>query len=110
VRVEVGPRDVQQGACVMARRDRPGKEGKMFGVPMEAGAFVEAVQVPHCANEATRSNSHELDLDRTAGGVYLLVRGTCSAHAASIDTCSARVCCNRLLGQKETYGGHLPPA
>ena len=46
VRVEVGPRDVQQGACVMARRDRPGKEGKMFGVPMEAGAFVAAVQVP----------------------------------------------------------------
>ena len=45
MRVEVGPRDVQQGACVMARRDRPGKEGKMFGVPMEAGAFVAAVQV-----------------------------------------------------------------
>ena len=52
VRVEVGPRDVQQGACVMARRDRPGKEGKMFGVPMEAGAFVAAVQVPR--SKATR--------------------------------------------------------
>ena len=47
VRVEVGPRDVQQGACVMARRDRPGKDGKTFGVPMEPAAFVDAVQV-HC--------------------------------------------------------------
>lgn len=44
VRVEVGPRDVQQGTCVVARRDRPGKEGKEAGVPMEAGAFVAHVR------------------------------------------------------------------
>ncbi|PRW57492.1 prolyl-tRNA synthetase [Chlorella sorokiniana] len=44
VRVEVGPRDVEQNACVVARRDVPGKEGKQFGVPMEAAAFVAHVQ------------------------------------------------------------------
>ena len=43
--MEVGPRDVEQGTCVVARRDRPGKEGKTFGVPMESGAFVSAIQV-----------------------------------------------------------------
>ena len=41
----MGPRDVEQGGCVVARRDMLGKEGKQFGVPMEAGAFVAHVQV-----------------------------------------------------------------
>ncbi len=33
-RIEIGPRDVAQDAVVLARRDRPGKEGKTFGVPV----------------------------------------------------------------------------
>ena len=35
VRVEIGPKDVAQNACVLARRDQPGKEGKQFGIPLE---------------------------------------------------------------------------
>jgi len=34
-RVEIGPRDVKKNAVVLARRDRPGKAGKTFGVPVE---------------------------------------------------------------------------
>jgi prolyl-tRNA synthetase len=30
LRVEVGPKDVQKGTVVLARRDKPGKEGKSF--------------------------------------------------------------------------------
>lgn len=33
VRVELGPKDLAQNACVLARRDR-GKEGKQLGVPL----------------------------------------------------------------------------
>mmetsp|Transcript_26702 Transcript_26702/g.58223 ORF Transcript_26702/g.58223 Transcript_26702/m.58223 type:complete len:570 (+) Transcript_26702:100-1809(+) len=44
VRVEVGPKDVEAGTCVTARRDKPGKEGKQFGVSMEAGAFVAHIR------------------------------------------------------------------
>jgi prolyl-tRNA synthetase len=33
LRIEIGPRDVEQNAVVFARRDLPGKEGKTFGVP-----------------------------------------------------------------------------
>lgn len=44
VRVEVGPRDVQQGSCVVSRRDQPGKQGKQFGVPLEPQPFVSHVQ------------------------------------------------------------------
>jgi prolyl-tRNA synthetase len=34
VRVELGPKDLAQGSCVLARRDLPGKESKQFGVPL----------------------------------------------------------------------------
>ncbi|HEX5269421.1 MAG TPA: proline--tRNA ligase [Gemmataceae bacterium] len=34
VRVELGPKDLAQGSCVLARRDLPGKESKVFGVPL----------------------------------------------------------------------------
>lgn len=43
VRIEVGPKDVEKKACVMARRDMPGKEGKTFGVPQEPGELVAHV-------------------------------------------------------------------
>ena len=36
VRIEIGPRDVQQNAVVLARRDRPGREGKALGVPVDS--------------------------------------------------------------------------
>lgn len=51
VRIEVGPRDVAKGACVLARRDVPGKEGKTFDVSTEpealratVGALLEELQ------------------------------------------------------------------
>lgn len=44
VRAEVGPRDVEQGTCILARRDVPGKEGKQAGVSMDPATFVPTVQ------------------------------------------------------------------
>jgi len=38
LRFEIGPRDVEQNAVVLARRDLPGKEGKTFGVPLDGVA------------------------------------------------------------------------
>jgi prolyl-tRNA synthetase len=34
IRVELGPKDLQKNACVLARRDLPGKESKLAGVPL----------------------------------------------------------------------------
>jgi prolyl-tRNA synthetase len=34
IRVELGPRDLAQNTCVLARRDLPGKESKQAGVPL----------------------------------------------------------------------------
>jgi prolyl-tRNA synthetase len=36
VRVELGPKDLAKEACVLARRDLPGKESKEMGVPLKA--------------------------------------------------------------------------
>jgi prolyl-tRNA synthetase len=48
VRIEVGPKDVQKGTVAIARRDRPGREGKSF-VPQEGltdriAALLEEIQ------------------------------------------------------------------
>src|SRR5262249_29117094 len=36
VRVELGPKDLEKNACVLARRDLPGRDAKEFGVPLAA--------------------------------------------------------------------------
>ena len=36
VQVELGPKDLANNACVLKRRDLPGKEAKEFGVPLAA--------------------------------------------------------------------------
>jgi prolyl-tRNA synthetase len=44
VRVELGPKDLANNACVLARRDLPGKEAKQMGVPLnEAPARIVAM-------------------------------------------------------------------
>jgi prolyl-tRNA synthetase len=45
LRIEIGPKDVAKGTVVLARRDRPGKEGKSF-VPQEgfSKAVLEALE------------------------------------------------------------------
>ena len=44
VRVEIGPKDIEKAACVVARRDVPGKEGKTFGIPLTgAAAHIDAL-------------------------------------------------------------------
>jgi prolyl-tRNA synthetase len=49
VRVELGPKDLAKGTCVLARRDLPGKENKEMGVPLQAapariGEMLKAMQ------------------------------------------------------------------
>jgi prolyl-tRNA synthetase len=67
VRVEIGPRDVEQDAVVLARRDRPGKEGKQFGVSASgAGEAVRALlaeiqaELLRLATEFRDANTHRV--------------------------------------------------
>src|SRR5262249_20063849 len=43
VRIEIGPKDLEKGTVVIARRDKPGRDGKMFGIAWDAA--VEQVAV-----------------------------------------------------------------
>jgi prolyl-tRNA synthetase len=46
IRVELGPKDLAKNACVLARRDLPGKEAKEIGVPLTAapGRIIELLR------------------------------------------------------------------
>jgi prolyl-tRNA synthetase len=48
LRIEIGPKDVAKGSVVLARRDKPGREGKSFvpqeGLPGAVGALLEEIQ------------------------------------------------------------------
>jgi prolyl-tRNA synthetase len=47
VRLEVGPKDVQKGSAVLARRDIPGRDGKQFvdqdAIPAAVGDLLDAI-------------------------------------------------------------------
>ena len=68
VRIELGPKDLAKGACVLARRDLPGKESKEFGVPLEGaanrvGEMLRAMQTDlfNRARTFRDANLHEVD-------------------------------------------------
>jgi prolyl-tRNA synthetase len=48
VRIEIGPKDVAKGSVVLARRDRPGREGKAFvqqqGIAASVAALLDEIQ------------------------------------------------------------------
>ena len=66
VRVEVGPKDVQKGTVAVARRDRPGREGKSF-VPQEGlterlAALLEEIQQALYDRARCFLNEHIVDV------------------------------------------------
>ncbi|MGH7225143.1 MAG: proline--tRNA ligase, partial [Gemmataceae bacterium] len=68
VRVELGPKDLAKGACVLARRDLPGKEAKEMGVPLaraaaRIGEILQEMQTAlfERARKFRDENTHEVD-------------------------------------------------
>lgn len=68
VRIEIGPKDVAKNAVVLARRDKPGKEGKQFGVPIAEVAEVvkgllDDIQAALLAKATAFRDSNIIDVD-----------------------------------------------
>src|SRR5271154_1702405 len=68
VRVELGPKDLEKNACVLARRDLPGKEAKEMGVPLVGAAarIVEHLKTMQSAllekaRKFREANSYQVD-------------------------------------------------
>ena len=65
VRIEIGPKDVEKNSVALARRDRPGKEGKSFAPQANLAATVNALLVDiqaslfKRATELRDANIHE---------------------------------------------------
>jgi prolyl-tRNA synthetase len=65
VRVEIGPRDVEKGSVALARRDRPGREGKSFvsqeGIASTVSSLLAEIQAAllQRATEYRDANIHE---------------------------------------------------
>lgn len=66
VRIEVGPRDVENNSVVLARRDRPGKEGKEFvsqeGLSSHLAAFLEDIQSSLYSKAAAFREANTVDV------------------------------------------------
>ena len=45
LRIEIGPKDVEKGTVALARRDKPGREGKSFVPQTDLGTTVSALLV-----------------------------------------------------------------
>jgi prolyl-tRNA synthetase len=67
LRIELGPRDVAQGTVMLARRDRPGREGKSSvpraGAPQAVGETLEAVHMALYERALRFREEHTLETD-----------------------------------------------
>jgi prolyl-tRNA synthetase len=67
VRIEIGPRDVEKHSVAVARRDRPGREGKVFlsqdGLVPQIGSLLDEIHKGMLAGATTfrEDNTHEVD-------------------------------------------------
>ncbi|HRL11798.1 MAG TPA: proline--tRNA ligase [Aggregatilineales bacterium] len=71
VRLEVGPKDLEKGSAVLARRDIPGKEGKQFvqqdGIVASVTALLDAVQANMLAQATAFRDANIFDVSDYAG-------------------------------------------
>ena len=67
VRIEIGPRDVEKHSVAVARRDRPGRGGKVFlsqdGLVPQIGSLLDEIHEGMLAGATTfrEDNTHEVD-------------------------------------------------
>jgi len=65
VRIEIGPRDIEKGTVALARRDRPGREGKSFvpqaGLAAAVADLLTDIQKSMLARATVFRDSHTFD-------------------------------------------------
>jgi prolyl-tRNA synthetase len=66
LRIEIGPKDVDKGTVALARRDRPGREGKSFTpqeqIAVQVGEMLEDIQAAllERARAFRAANTHDV--------------------------------------------------
>jgi prolyl-tRNA synthetase len=117
VRVELGPKDLEKNACVLARRDLPGKESKQAGVPLAAApgqivAMLKGMQADlfERARRFREANSYEVNsydefkqmIEEPGGFLWAHWDGTRETEDRIAAETKATIRCVPLDGPKET--------
>ena len=115
LRMEIGPKDVAKGTVVLARRDKPGKEGKSFvpqaGLPEAVKNSLDIIQQAlfdralafRTANTADPKDYQEFRYAVEKGFAYSFWCGSAQCEKSIKDDTKATLRC-LPLDQEETTG------
>jgi prolyl-tRNA synthetase len=116
VRIELGPKDLAKGACVLARRDLPGREAKEMNVPLTAaaarvGEMLKAMQTAlfERARKLRDDNTHEVNsydefkkqIEEPGGFLLAHWDGTCETEERIAAETKATIRCIPFDRKKE---------
>jgi len=95
LRIELGPRDVAQGTVMLARRDRPGREGKSSvprtGAPEAVGETLEAVHAALYERALRFREEHTVEAGDYGAFGEAVERGFALAWWCEQDDCEAAI-------------------
>jgi len=95
LRIEIGPKDVEKGTVAMARRDKPGREGKSFvpqaGLSRTVGMLLDEIQASLLARATTFRDSHIFDPKDYAELTEVVQNGWAYSYWCGDNECEAKV-------------------
>jgi prolyl-tRNA synthetase len=95
LRIEIGPRDVENGSVVLARRDIPGKAGKssvpMAGLPDTVAGMLDNIQADMLASATAFRNANILEAGNYDELKVLVAVGWAKAYWCGDIACEARI-------------------
>ena len=95
LRIEIGPRDVQQESVVLARRDIPGRDGKssapMTGLAGAVGDMLDTIQAGMLATATTFRDANITAAKDSTELKEIVAHGWARAHWCGDPACESRI-------------------
>jgi prolyl-tRNA synthetase len=95
LRMEIGPKDVAKGSVVLARRDRPGKEGKSFvsqeGIAESVEQLLAAIQKALFDRALEFRNTHTLEPKSVEDFRLAVEQGFARSHWCGDSKCEEQI-------------------
>jgi prolyl-tRNA synthetase len=95
LRLEIGPRDVENESVVLARRDMPGREGKTFvpmaGLPGAVGSMLDTIQADMLAAATAFRDAHIHKAKDYEDLKAIVAEGWAKAYWCGDPACEARI-------------------
>ena len=95
LRLEIGPKDVAKGTVVLARRDRPGKEGKSFvpqeGIAESVAKLLAEIQKALYDRALTFRNTHTFEPKTVQEFAQVVEQGFARSHWCGDSKCEEQI-------------------